>query len=133
MEHLGDILFCNSSLVSLQFYSEFKQSTCIRMADLVVLKNKRTPIKSALTRFKNNFRDHDKSSGLGTLPVRLPAFELLYEKYNEIQTQIEMVVVDDDILSPVEERERTEFENAYYGILQEVKNFITQCRESEAP
>ncbi|XP_033220965.1 uncharacterized protein LOC117175366 [Belonocnema kinseyi] len=82
------------------------------MAELDALKAKRTPIKAALTRLKRSFFEHEKNLGVGSWPSRLPIFEQLYEKFDIIQTQMEMLVVDDAVAAMVQLKERDDFENA---------------------
>ena len=56
------------------------------MTEFETWKSKRTPIKAELTRFKKTFNEHDRISGAGSLPSRLPYFEKLYERFDEIQS-----------------------------------------------
>ena len=98
------------------------------MAELEAWKAKRKPIKSALTRFKNAFAEHDKTSGVGSLPARLQTFETLYDKYDAIQTQIDMLVDDDETAARKELKEREEFEVGYFEILTKVRDYIDQHR-----
>ena len=98
------------------------------MAELEAWKAKRKPMKSTLTRFKNAFAEHDKTSGVGSLPARLQTFETLYDKYDAIQTQIDMLVDDDETAARKELKEREEFKLGYYEILTKVRDYIDQHR-----
>ena len=89
-------------------------------------RKKRTPIKAKLTRFRNQFAANNKSLGLGTWTIQLERFEPLFVEFDTVQTEIDMASRDEDI--PAENLERIEFENAYFDIVAQVREFIEENR-----
>ena len=100
------------------------------MAELELLKAQRKPIKAAITRFTNAFEDYDQSSGLGTWRTRLEKFEPYFDKYDAIQTQIEMLVCNNPNAVQAEEIERETFEFNYFDIVSKVRDFVSQFKSN---
>ncbi|XP_060518380.1 uncharacterized protein LOC132697105 [Cylas formicarius] len=100
------------------------------MAD--VNKNKRKAIKSSLTRFVNHFDSiKGAETNLDELQTRLNRAEKLLDDFNDVQLQIESADENcdtnyDNLHAP----ERESFENTYFKIISEVRNFISINNES---
>ena len=67
----------------------------------------RTPIRTKLTRFRNQFMAYNKSLGLGTWTIQLERFEPLFVEFDTVQTEIDMAIRDEEISA--ENQERIEF------------------------
>ncbi|CAG9771524.1 unnamed protein product [Ceutorhynchus assimilis] len=98
------------------------------MADIIA-KNKRTTTKRSLTHFKNYFEalkaQDDLEINIIELETRLENALKFLDDFNTAQSEIESEDGDYDTnINTVHEKERLDFEKAYYNLTSEVKKFI---------
>ncbi|XP_022165436.1 uncharacterized protein LOC111030316 [Myzus persicae] len=99
------------------------------------LRKKRGIIKAALTRMKNFVEGFDPTiDAISLLEFRQEELPRLNQKFDDIQTQLELIVVDD---LDKEEEERDKFESDYFNVrsnIQEIvnakKSVNTSCHNS---
>ena len=96
------------------------------MASVEAWRKKRAPIKAKLTRMKNSFAAYNKDTGLGSWAIQLEKFEPLYNEFDAVQTEIEMLLDGEDIVRELKERE--EFEGVYFDIVLKIREFVQKCR-----
>ncbi|KAJ8957213.1 hypothetical protein NQ318_007775 [Aromia moschata] len=101
------------------------------MADLARLKIQRGQLKSKLTRLKTFYDSLDLTKvddlGVSELEIRLEKVIPAIDEFNILQSEIEILSESDS-----ENTERDEFENSYYKLIANVKNFIATNPASNA-
>lgn len=102
------------------------------MSELKTLIKKRSAIKSKLTIFGNHIKLIETSKPLTELQIidiqcRLQKIEPLYEEFDTLQTEIE--ILSDE--PPVEEvpAERVQFDNNYYSLVARAKSLLAAGRK----
>ncbi|XP_063895883.1 uncharacterized protein LOC126056614 isoform X4 [Helicoverpa armigera] len=97
------------------------------MSELITMIRKRSAIKSKLTIFANHLKLIETSKSLTELQIidlqcRLRKIEPLYEEFDSLQTEIE--VLSDE--PPVDEvpAERVQFDNDYYTLVARAKRLL---------
>lgn len=95
-----------------------------------VAKQNRQTIKGSLTRFITYFNSFLSSEPdpiqISELKIRLDAAEKLLDCFNDAQSQYKVADPDYDInIETTHLVERESFENKYYSIIAEVKQFIS--------
>lgn len=100
------------------------------------LKSQRGRIKVQLTRAKTYVDELDKdyinSKTVINLKVRLSKLETALNEFNDIQTKIECLTKDEDEFDLVtEEKERYDFEDAYYELVSLYQLIISQFEQSK--
>lgn len=102
------------------------------MNNLTNLIRERGQIKAALTRFSHFFDTSAGVTSVDSLERRFKMNEGLYEKFNDVQSKIELLVADTpDESTHVNIREQ--FETAYFDLMANVEGFISRSRASVHP
>ena len=89
-------------------------------------RSKRANIKSQLTRFANQLELQEVLTDIPTLRVRLERAEPLYDKYDEVQSAIELLVdvEDDEHEKMVQTRDRDTFEKTYFTAIAKARGIV---------
>ncbi|XP_076284702.1 uncharacterized protein LOC143211126 [Lasioglossum baleicum] len=90
------------------------------MASLKVLLSERKSIKCKLTRFKNYFESNQTDDSIPELRERFDRFLPLADKFDEVQSKIE-IYTEDSGEDASHEIERDNFDKSYYCIVTSVK------------
>lgn len=94
----------------------------VMQSQLKELKKKRGIIKASLTRMKNFVDNFDPSTdAISLLEFRQEELPRLNQKFDDIQTQIELTIVDD---SGREEEERSRFESDYFRTRSQIQEMV---------
>ncbi|XP_076246223.1 uncharacterized protein LOC143186434 [Calliopsis andreniformis] len=89
-------------------------------------------IKSALTRFKTFVYSLKPDADIDSLDMRFKKNQQLYDKFDQVQSQIEILVADTD-QETVHINERDAFETAYFDLMAKVEKYIAKFRSSNQP
>ncbi|XP_016665027.1 uncharacterized protein LOC107885848 [Acyrthosiphon pisum] len=94
----------------------------IMLAQVKELRKKRGIIKASLTRMKNFVEGFDPTvDAISLLEFRQEELPRLNQKFDDIQTQLELIVVDD---VDKEEEERDRFEFDYFNIRSNIQEIV---------
>lgn len=94
----------------------------VMLAQLKDLKKKRGIVKAALTRMKTFVESFDPAvEAISLLEFRQEELPRINQKFDDIQTQIELIMVDD---IDKEEEERGRFENEFFKIRSTIQEII---------
>lgn len=103
------------------------------MAELAVLRAKRTNIVSRLTRCKTYFdlvnKDLVDDLAVVQVQVRLEKIAPVWDEFNEIQSQIENVTSQNDEIVP-DERVRDDFESKYFKLIGDMQTVCNKFNRS---
>ena len=98
------------------------------------LKAKRSSIKGKLTRFENYLRgvnpDELNDTIINEIQARLNKLEPIYDEFDELQSEIEQQIIENQMQSETEsqsaEAERNEFENRYFKLVGEMNALLNE-------
>ncbi|XP_025835281.1 uncharacterized protein LOC108742837 isoform X2 [Agrilus planipennis] len=90
------------------------------------LKFKRTGIKGSLTRFLNFLDSEDLNPH--EIKKSLEKCEQLYDQYNAIQTEIEILFNDDEQQTELQAADRESFENNYFHAVSKAQNLLDETQ-----
>lgn len=96
------------------------------MTDTRLLKQKRAQIKGQVTRIYNYFETTESPSSADA-QVRLTRLQELWDRFEDVQSEIESKLTDEAIQdgsAEKEETERTQFENGYFKVAGRAQAFI---------
>lgn len=93
------------------------------------LKRKRAAIKGKLTRFKNQFANYNKATGLGSWVLKLEKIEPLYSEFDDVQTEIHAQCGEES--EELELQERDDFEFTYFELATQIREFIERNRRND--
>ncbi|XP_076391767.1 uncharacterized protein LOC143265171 [Megachile rotundata] len=85
----------------------------------------RGSIKAALTRLQKFFKDNAGVTTVGSLRKRLAANIVLYEKFNSVQTRIEILVANSEAAAS-HAAERETFETSYFDLVDAIETHIAK-------
>ena len=100
--------------------------------DLKQLKIKRGALKSQITRldnFRKSLQEPD-ASDIVELERRLEKIDPIYQEFNQIQDQIELLSLEDDQVPPSEDVERDAFETSYFSVTAKVRRIINESKSN---
>ncbi|XP_033229546.1 uncharacterized protein LOC117181086 [Belonocnema kinseyi] len=102
--------------------------------ELDALRASRTPIKAKLTRNKNFLEKiKHKSHGITTLAEKLEKFNPLYSEFDSVQTQIEILLGEDEQMLEEQSKQRDDFETDYFTALSEARAILEENRTTPVP
>ncbi|XP_076245382.1 uncharacterized protein LOC143185936 [Calliopsis andreniformis] len=96
-------------------------------ASLKILVKERGQVKAGLTRFKTYFESLDSSASMRELQERTEKLSLLFDKFESVQSQIEMIVLETE-LEATHAAERESFENMYFRFLAAAKERVEKAQ-----
>ncbi|CAL7932860.1 unnamed protein product [Xylocopa violacea] len=99
-------------------------------SELKSLIAERGTIKAALTRLQTFFRENASTTKVGALQKRLAANTSHYQRFNSIQTRIEMLVAGSE-LEEAHALDRENFETTYFDLIDEIETFIEASKSSQ--
>lgn len=91
------------------------------------LKCKRANIKTQLTRFSNQLNEQELPTNISVLRTRLERAELLFDKYDEIQSAMDLLIEsqkDNAAEKQTQEWDRDNFETAYFMAIAKARDII---------
>lgn len=96
-----------------------------------IFKPKRTNVKSQLTRFLNYLDSEELELNISTLRIRLEKAEPLFDKYDEIQSEIELLADGNQIELEAQARNQETFENNYFKAIAKARGIIQRITYQE--
>jgi len=102
----------------------------VMQAQVKELRKKRGIIKASLTRMKNFVEAFDPTvNAISLLEFRQEELPRLNQKFDDIQTQLELIVVDD---FEKEEEERNKFEFYYFNIRSNIQEIVNARKSTNS-
>lgn len=102
----------------------------ISQSQVKELRKKRGVIKASLTRMKNFVEEFDPMvDAISLLEFRQEELPRLNQKFDDIQTQLELIVIDD---GEKEEEERNKFEFDYFSVRSQIQEIVNAKKNASS-